>query len=300
MDFDLGDNESDDVVTESRTALTESGRRETLTERFHSEQSRMINPDTPIAWDIWESLNQALPGPGDTGYRIEPVRFGHRLVRTENEPYTEYDFFVTVAKDCERFASQNARFNPDCLNHVAQFANDESLVDEDLVVWHRVSFHHVPRSEDQRHMHTHWDGFVIEPINVHDSTPGVNVDSNRAPSLNSISDRSDALDTNINLQLQASDADGDRLRFSATNLPPGLSMDSAGKISGTVSTAGIYDVEINVSDDIADEHTHFTWQVGVTDGQSKSGFGALGFYMLCILLLSVVSRCYVTGSSSTK
>lgn len=290
LDFDLGNKESDDVVTESRTTLAESGRRETETERFTTEQSRMINPDTPLAWDIWDKLSEPLPGPGDTGYRIEPLRFGHRLVRAENEPYTEYDFFVTVAKDCERFASQNARFNPDCLNHVAQFANDESLVDQDLVVWHRVSFHHVPRSEDQRHMHTHWDGFVIEPINVHDSTPGVNIDVNQAPQLSALTDRSDALDTVIDLQIQASDSDGDRLSYSAVNLPLGLSISSTGKISGTVSTAGVYDVEINVSDDIAEEHTHFIWQVGVTDKPSKSGFGSLGIFMLCLLLFTVVRR----------
>ncbi len=290
LDFDIGDNAVDDVVTESRTSLLANGTRETVTERFNIEQSRMINPDTPLAWDIWENLSGPLPGPGDTGYRIEPLRFGHRLVRAENEPYTEFDFFVTVANECERFASQNARFNPDCLNHVAQFANDESLVDADLVVWHRVSFHHVPRSEDQRHMHTHWDGFVIEPINVHVSTPGVNVNVNNAPELTSIDDRTDAMDATVNLQLQASDADGDRLRFSAINLPPGLSIDTAGTISGKVSTAGVYDVEINVTDDLTDEHAHFTWRVGVNDDNSKGGFGSVGFYSLCVLLLTIVRR----------
>jgi len=44
------------------------------------------------------------------------------------------------------------------------------------VVWHRVAFHHVPRNEDQRHMHAHWDAFQIRPVNVSGSSPNELID----------------------------------------------------------------------------------------------------------------------------
>lgn len=290
LDFDLGESALDDVVTESRTVLTESGRRQTQIETFTTEQARIIDSDIPIAWEIWEKLDSATPTAEDAGYRIEPIRYGHRLERKEKEPYTEFDFFVTVANDCERFASQNARFNPDCLNHVAQYANGESLQNADLVLWHRVGFHHVPRNEDQRHMHTHWDGFAIEPINIHKSTPGINVRSNTAPVIAAIENQTSNAGLRIDWQLVVTDAEGDDAHFTAENLPTGLNIDSHGAISGTLTTPGNYAVIIVASDDIAQSELEFDWEVLNENGEPvkrKSGF--LGAINLWILLGGVIA-----------
>jgi len=186
LDFDLGDSASDDKVAESRFVFDKDGIRQQQTELFDKEAALQIDPASATAWHILDNPAEGESVFKSRGYIIEPTRYGHRLVREQTEPYTEFDFFITVAKDCERFASQNARFNPDCLNNVLEYVDDESLVDEDLVVWHRVSFHHVPRSEDQRHMHSHWDGFLIEPTNVHVSSPGLKGQPNQAPQLEKI------------------------------------------------------------------------------------------------------------------
>ena len=103
---------------------------------------------------------------------IEPLHYGHRFVRTDTEPFTDHDLFVTRHDDCERFASENAKFNPGCEEDVLRFVDGESLVDEDIVVWHRISFHHVPRNEDRHDMHSHWDGFVMQARNLSAGTPG--------------------------------------------------------------------------------------------------------------------------------
>lgn len=296
LDFDMGDSALDDVVTESRTQLSSSGQRETTVERFDTEQSRAVSPDYPVSWEIWDKLKTELPGADDTGYRIEPIRFGHRLVRAEIEPYTEFDFFVTVANECERFASQNARFNPDCLNQVAQYANGESVVDADIAIWHRVSFHHVPRNEDQRHMHTHWDSFVLQPINLHASTPGLDIDANNPPELENIGTQTSSVGVQIDWQLNANDADGDIVTFSAQNLPDGLSISEEGLIAGELLDTGNFNVSIVANDDINATTRNFNWNVGnaVGTGKVKTGTGFLGasgpFILLSFFGL-IVLRC---------
>lgn len=295
LDFDLGEFANDDVVTESTTTLLSSGQRQTAVERFTTEQARLIDPAKAVAWEIWASLESELPGPDDAGYRIEPVHSGHRLQRPDIEPYTQHDFFVTVVNDCERFASQNARFNPDCLNHVAQFVDDESLVDADLTIWNRVSFHHVPRNEDQRNMHTHWDGFTIEPVNMHRSTPGINLASNSAPELNVLSDRTDVVGTRIDWQLSATDKDSDPISYSASSLPDGLAIDNTGRLSGTVSRIGTYNVSVFASDDIDSASRSFTWQIndgGQATSQSSGGFGSIQYWLLLLITCVKLLRFY--------
>lgn len=51
----------------------------------------------------------------------------------------------------------------------------------------------------------------------------------------------------VNLQLQANDPDGDALTFSATGLPPGLVISSAGLISGTADTLGSWTSTVTVT-----------------------------------------------------
>lgn len=293
LDFDLGQSATDDVVTESTTRLLENGQRQTQVERFSTEQSRVIDSDNPVSWEIWDKLEDTKPGANDSGYRIEPIRYGHRLERKEKEPYTEFDFFVTVTNECERFASQNARFNPDCLNHVAQFANDESLIGADITLWHRVSFHHVPRSEDQRHMHTHWDGFAIEPVNMHKSTPGIDIENNRPPVLSAIEDQDSPVGLLVDWQLVASDAANERAIFSASNLPDGLTISESGRVFGTLSQKGNFDVRIVLSDDIASSEQTFNWTVREASPVStgKSGLlGTSGPFMLMMLIFLCLLR----------
>lgn len=301
LDFDLGESATDDAVTESRIRLLENGQRQIEIERFTTEQARAVDSDDPVSWEIWDNLQGDTPGAEDSGYRIEPIRYGHRLERKEKEPYTQFDFFVTVTNECERFASQNARFNPDCLNNVLQYANDESLINADISLWHRVSFHHVPRSEDQRHMHTHWDGFTIEPVNIHKSTPGLDITNNRVPVLSTIDNQKGIQGEIVDWQLIATDADDDRLSFTASNLPDGLQLTDTGRVFGNLSQLGSYDVSVTASDDIASSSQSFNWTIQgannvAAEKKSKSRFlGSFGpialamFLPLLLLRLKLIS-----------
>ncbi|MBZ0282895.1 MAG: putative Ig domain-containing protein [Anaerolineae bacterium] len=73
---------------------------------------------------------------------------------------------------------------------------------------------------------------------------------NRAPVIDPIADRTDPEGTNILLDITATDPDENPLTFSAVGLPPGITIDSQGRISGLLSntSAGEYDVTVTVTD----------------------------------------------------
>ena len=258
LDFDLGDSALDDIVAEYRYTVDEAGRRELSTETFTTEQARRIDPDAHQLWRIMDDSSE-----GATGYQIEPVRNGHRYQRKEIEPYTDFDFFVTVGNDCERFASQNARFNPDCLNDVLEFVDGQSIENEDIIVWNRVSFHHTPRNEDQRHMHTHWDEFAIRPVNLLKGTGTLSDLANTEPTFATLESRQSELGVLVHEDLVlASDADGDVLSYSATGLPLGLAMRPEGHVHGYTLAEGSFDVQVTARDDQSEVQSSFVWTVG--------------------------------------
>jgi hypothetical protein len=66
----------------------------------------------------------------------------------------------------------------------------------------------------------------------------------------------------VSLQITASDADGDPLTYSATNLPAGLSINAAsGRITGTPTTAIVSSVTVTVADYRATSSVTFTFTV---------------------------------------
>ena len=285
LDFDLGESATDDQFSEIRYIVQSDGTRVRESQTFQTEQARRIDPDKQLIWQLSATDDQNSPA-----YRIEPIRQGHRFERKEIEPYTDYDLFITVANDCERFASQNARFNPDCLNHVLQYVDGQSIADEDIVLWHRVGFHHVPRSEDQRNMHTHWDGFVVQPRNVLSGTSSLPSSAeNSPPVLIDLTARNNRPGDVVHGHLAAVDPDDDVLSFSATGLPTGVRMNSRGHLQGETSVAGKYTVKVNVRDDHYKVSSTFDWTVGSTESASPRKGGAIDWLML--LAGIIVSAC---------
>ena len=73
-------------------------------------------------------------------------------------------------------------------------------------------------------------------------------DVDRAPVLGSLPNRYGEVGDGVAIALAASDADGDPLTWSASGLPPGVSLDSAtGRLGGSLSGAGAFTVTVTVT-----------------------------------------------------
>ncbi len=89
-----------------------------------------------------------------------------------------------------------------------------------------------------------------------------------APVLGPLPARTDLEGTAVSFVLLATDADGDALTFALTGLPPGITADNAGNISGTL-TAGAeagspFEVTVVVTDETGRTTAgSFTWEVAV-------------------------------------
>jgi hypothetical protein len=83
------------------------------------------------------------------------------------------------------------------------------------------------------------------------------------PVLTNPGNRTSAVGQATSLQLSASDPDGQPLTYSASGLPPGLTlMASTGFISGTPTTAGTYTVRASASDGaLTSASQSFTWTI---------------------------------------
>jgi hypothetical protein len=126
------------------------------------------------------------------------------------------------------------------------------------------------------------NGYMTNPSDINDYAVGDTVGGmlrfvsvgagggggdNTAPVVDAIADQSSQDgDTVAGVQVTANDADGDTLSYSATGLPPDLTIDPAsGLISGTVasdaSSGSPYAVTVNVSDGTTTTPASFNWTV---------------------------------------
>src|SRR5207253_686214 len=90
------------------------------------------------------------------------------------------------------------------------------------------------------------------------------VSGNRAPTLTAPANQTSAENATVSLQLVATDPDGNVLTYSATGLPPALTVNATtGLISGTLSltSAGTYTVTATASDGSLSNSKTFTWTV---------------------------------------
>lgn len=94
-----------------------------------------------------------------TEYELVPVRTG---MTRHSELFTRSDFWVTRAKPGEVLAVE-----------LWKYANDESTVGEDNVVWYTGSLRHEDhmRDEDRDAVPVLWAGFELRPRNLFDRTP---------------------------------------------------------------------------------------------------------------------------------
>ena len=117
--------------------------------------------------------------------------------------------------------------------------------------------------------------------------------SNTPPTLGTPLAQSNDIGDSISFTMQASDADGDSLSFTASGLPAGLTINSSGVITGTLTAAGNHSVTVIVDDGEDSASVTFSWSVrdsgsanlGSASGGGSSGGGSIGLIWLFGLLL---------------
>ncbi|MBV7327615.1 putative Ig domain-containing protein [Chloroflexi bacterium TSY] len=84
-----------------------------------------------------------------------------------------------------------------------------------------------------------------------------------APTITNPGNQSNVEGDSVNLPINATDPNGDPLTYSASGLPPGLSINSTtGVISGTTTTAGVYNATVTVDDgNGGTDSASFVWVV---------------------------------------
>ncbi len=161
LDFDLNGTATDDQVEEIE--FTPNGTRDQFTRgltAFTTEVSRAVSSTTFRSWRIKDTVTTNADGHA-ISYELEPDP-AHLFHGPSSEPFTQNELYVTVNKTCEKFVSHNPTVGG-CGNNVTAFVNGEGLNGADLVVWYGLSFHHLPRDEDQTYMSAHWSSFQIVP-----------------------------------------------------------------------------------------------------------------------------------------
>jgi|GEM_PF-749331 len=90
--------------------------------------------------------------------------------------------------------------------------------------------------------------------------------TNRAPQVTSPGNQSNARGDTVSLQIAGTDTDGDALTYTASGLPPGLSIDpGTGIIAGTVANSAVtttpYNATVTASDGAQSGSQNFTWSI---------------------------------------
>ena len=162
LDFDLGGNGANEFVDEFNVNSINSNRQlVTSATQLNDESGRSTDPNVKRSWRVRDGDLTNADGHA-ISYHLEPKQAGYRYVGPEREPWSQQDLYATVFHECERLAVANPT-DPDCGEHVAAFANDESLAGADIVLWYRLTVHRLPRAEDTPLLGIQWHGYQLLP-----------------------------------------------------------------------------------------------------------------------------------------
>ena len=138
--------------------------------------------DEPDVWKVVSgSRKNALGYP--TGFVLESHGHANPLLKKADfrrAGFIEHALWVTAFDADERFAAGDTpNQNPDEPGLPRYVADNESIVNRDIVLWHTVSFHHVTAAEDYPVRPREHASFELKPHNFFDRNPAL--DLRRAP-----------------------------------------------------------------------------------------------------------------------
>lgn len=137
----------------------------------HGDLWRVINPNRKNALGY------------DTGYLLESEGNAEPLLEKADirrAGFIEHNLWVTIFNPDERFAAGDTpNQNPGRPGLPEYVADNQDIVNRDLVVWHTLGFHHVTAAEDFPVLPREHAAFELKPMNFFDRNPAL--DLRRAP-----------------------------------------------------------------------------------------------------------------------
>jgi primary-amine oxidase len=141
---------------------------------------------TPSKWRVLSSTATNAVG-NPTSYEILAMGDAHQLLSDDDYPlmragFTRYAFWVTPHAARERYAAGDYPFQSRGGDGLPRWAGaGRSVKNTDIVVWHTVGMHHLPRAEDTPVMPTMWTGFKLRPFNFFDRNPALDLRTELQP-----------------------------------------------------------------------------------------------------------------------
>lgn len=169
MDFDLGASNGNDIV-EQITSTLNTGRtkRSKSIATISSEAARSFSPEVKRFWRVRDSSE--TNGVSPISYELVLLNYDHQSTGANGEAWLNNDVFFTQYNACERFAVDNSTAGG-CGANVKQFTNSQNINSKDVVVWNRLSYHHLARDEDDNVIGMRWNGFKLLPRDWHSVNP---------------------------------------------------------------------------------------------------------------------------------
>ena len=169
MDFDIGTDNSNEVAMQiaNNLSVDRTTRIKSVT-AIATETSRNFSPEVKRTWVVRDGSE--TNGFSPISYELVLLNYAHQSEGQNAEPWLTKDVFFTQYNACERFAVSNPTTGG-CSSDVSQFVNGDSLDAKDIVAWTRLSYHHLPRDEDDNLIGTRWHEIKLLPRDWHRRNP---------------------------------------------------------------------------------------------------------------------------------
>lgn len=177
LDFNINGTARNDLIDEIEflPSVTGAAKQTISVKPITSEAARTTNSESFRGWRVSDSDLSSGDGSGAAGitrvgYYLDPQSSGYRY-HMQSQPWSQFDFFVTNRRECEKLSSANNALNANCAADLHSFVNSESLQDKDPVVWFSLSRNFMPRLEDSPAISARVIEFKIIPFDWSAHTP---------------------------------------------------------------------------------------------------------------------------------
>jgi len=169
MDFDLGSSSNNDIIEQITSTLNaDRTKRSKSITRVTTEAGRNFSPEVKRFWRVRDGSE--TNGFAPISYELVMLNYDHQTTGSSNEVWMNRDIYLTKYNACERFAADNSTANG-CGWGVNSYTNGEGINSGDVVLWNRMSYHHLPRDEDDNVIGMRWNSFKLLPRDWHSVNP---------------------------------------------------------------------------------------------------------------------------------